>query len=147
VKEEVEEWKQRCPLATFETNLRARNEITDAGFATLEAAVIAEINEAVTFAEAGAWEPIADLPKDVYTYSDFDLEVRAKSTTGGTAGTGNTGEIRPTPVSPWFICLNTQIGTAVKGGRGPMFWYRVLVVWLKGSQPKLEHNFALENEG
>jgi hypothetical protein len=31
------------------------------------AAVVAEINEAVAFAEAGAWEPVAHLLKDVYT--------------------------------------------------------------------------------
>jgi hypothetical protein len=43
-------------------------------------------------------------------YSGFDMEVQAKSTR---EGTGNTGEIRSTLVSPWFISLNTQLETAV----------------------------------
>jgi hypothetical protein len=34
---------------------------------TIEAAVSAVVAEAVAFAEAGAWEPLDDLTKDVYT--------------------------------------------------------------------------------
>jgi pyruvate dehydrogenase E1 component alpha subunit len=66
-KEEVDEWKKRCPIATFEADLRAREELTDPDIATIEAAVASEIEAAVAFAEAGPWEPVEDLEKDVYT--------------------------------------------------------------------------------
>jgi pyruvate dehydrogenase E1 component alpha subunit len=66
-KEEVELWKTRCPVASFEAFLRQRGELTEIGLAELEAVITAEITEAVTFAEAGAWESIEDLLKDVYT--------------------------------------------------------------------------------
>jgi pyruvate dehydrogenase E1 component alpha subunit/2-oxoisovalerate dehydrogenase E1 component len=66
-KEEIEQWKQRCPIATFEAYLRQRGELTEADLAAIEAAVAAEIDEAVAFAEASLWEPVEDLMKDVYT--------------------------------------------------------------------------------
>ena len=66
-KEEVERWKQRDPLLTFEARLRALNLLTDADLTQMEAQVNTELDEAVAFAEAGSWEPIEDLAKDVYT--------------------------------------------------------------------------------
>jgi pyruvate dehydrogenase E1 component alpha subunit len=66
-KEEVERWKTRCPVATFSAFLRQQGELTEAGLAEMEAAVAAEIDEAVAFAEAGPWEPVEDLMKDVST--------------------------------------------------------------------------------
>ncbi|HYM33095.1 MAG TPA: thiamine pyrophosphate-dependent enzyme, partial [Candidatus Cybelea sp.] len=66
-KTEVEEWKKRDPI------LRLTDWLRDAGFLhaddlpRIEAAVAAEIDDAVAFAEAGHWEPIKDLAKDVYT--------------------------------------------------------------------------------
>jgi hypothetical protein len=33
----------------------------------MESAIAAEISDAETFAEAGAWEPLEDLTRDVYT--------------------------------------------------------------------------------
>jgi pyruvate dehydrogenase E1 component alpha subunit len=66
-KDEVEQWKRRDPIATFEARLRQWGLLTDEEKAGIEAAVGAEIAEAVAFAEAGPWEPVEDLTKDVYT--------------------------------------------------------------------------------
>jgi pyruvate dehydrogenase E1 component alpha subunit len=66
-KQEVESWKARDPIATFAARLRAEGRLTDADVAALEADVAAEIDEAVRFAEAGPWEPVEDLTRDVYT--------------------------------------------------------------------------------
>src|SRR6266498_2157465 len=66
-KEEVEEWKARCPVTNFTALLRERGELTEVDIASIEGAVAREIEEAVAFAEAGEWEPVEDLLKDVYT--------------------------------------------------------------------------------
>jgi len=66
-KTEVEQWKQRDPLVTFEVRLRGLGLLTDGDLAEMETRIGAEIEEAVAFAEAGPWEPIEDLTKDVYT--------------------------------------------------------------------------------
>jgi pyruvate dehydrogenase E1 component alpha subunit len=66
-KEEVEEWKKRCPIAKFEARLRESKEISEADIAAIEKTIESEIDEAVAFAEAGPWEPVEDLMKDVYT--------------------------------------------------------------------------------
>ena len=66
-KEEVEEWKARCPVTNFTALLRERGELTETDIASIDGAVAREIEEAVAFAEAGEWEPVEDLLKDVYT--------------------------------------------------------------------------------
>ena len=66
-KGEVEKWKQRDPLTTFERHLRELGLLTDARLSEMETAVSAEIDQAVAYAEAGPWEPVEDLLKDVYT--------------------------------------------------------------------------------
>ncbi len=66
-KEEVEEWKKRDPIVTFGQRLRAAGMLTDAIMARLEAEVWAEVDASVAFAEAGAWEPVEDLAKYVYS--------------------------------------------------------------------------------
>ncbi|HVB38376.1 MAG TPA: thiamine pyrophosphate-dependent enzyme [Vicinamibacterales bacterium] len=66
-KREVEEWKTRDPIATFVGRLQQAGQLTDADRAGLERAVEREIDEAVRFAEAGTWEPVEDLTRDVYT--------------------------------------------------------------------------------
>jgi TPP-dependent pyruvate/acetoin dehydrogenase alpha subunit len=40
--------------------------LTDDGLAAIEAGVMAEIAEAVAFAERGTWEPVEHLTRDVY---------------------------------------------------------------------------------
>jgi pyruvate dehydrogenase E1 component subunit alpha len=66
-KSEVEAWKQRDPIAMLTASLKERGLATDASIAALETSVADEIDRAVQFAEAGTWEPIEDLLKDVYT--------------------------------------------------------------------------------
>ena len=66
-KAEVEQWKARDPVATFEGRLRGWGLVADADLAALEAAVAAELEAAVATAEAGPWEPVEDLLRDVHT--------------------------------------------------------------------------------
>jgi TPP-dependent pyruvate/acetoin dehydrogenase alpha subunit len=66
-KEEVEQWKARDPIPVFAGHLREWGLLADADLATLEKVVAAEVAGAVAFAEAGPWEPVEDLTKDVYT--------------------------------------------------------------------------------
>jgi TPP-dependent pyruvate/acetoin dehydrogenase alpha subunit len=66
-KDEVEEWKARCPVTNFMALLRELDELTESDITAIEGAVAKEISEAVAFAEAGEWEPVEDLLKDVYT--------------------------------------------------------------------------------
>jgi len=64
-KDEVNEWKQRDPIAIFEQRLRAARLWNDEDRAQLDASIAAEVEDAVAFAEAGPWEPVDDLTKDV----------------------------------------------------------------------------------
>jgi pyruvate dehydrogenase E1 component alpha subunit/2-oxoisovalerate dehydrogenase E1 component len=66
-KEEVEEWKQRDPIRSCIDRLLAGNVLREPDLVQLEADVSAQIEAAVAFAEAGEWEPAADLLKDVHT--------------------------------------------------------------------------------
>ncbi len=60
-KAEVEEWKQRDPIAAFETRLRAAGVLDDGDMARVEHAVASFVDAAVAAAEAGPWEPVEDL--------------------------------------------------------------------------------------
>jgi pyruvate dehydrogenase E1 component subunit alpha len=66
-KEETESWKARDPIVRLTAMLRARAIVMDADVTALEDSVAAEIASAVGEAEAGPWEPVADLLKDVST--------------------------------------------------------------------------------
>ena len=66
-KDEVEQWKARDPIALFTGRLREWRLLADADLAAIEASVAAEVEDAVAVAEAGPWEPVEDLTKDVYT--------------------------------------------------------------------------------
>lgn len=66
-KEEVERWKQRDPIATLRSALEQAGLLDDAAFERMDAEVIAEIDDAVAFAEAGTLEPVADLERWVYS--------------------------------------------------------------------------------
>lgn len=66
-KAEVEKWKQRCPIDNFAAKLRQAGTLTEDAWRELEASVAAEVTEAISAAEAGPWEPVEDLLKDVYT--------------------------------------------------------------------------------
>ncbi len=64
-KKEIEEWKTRGPLHTFTARLKAEKKLTEEQFLALDAEVTKEVEDAVAFAEAGSWEPVEDLTKDV----------------------------------------------------------------------------------
>jgi pyruvate dehydrogenase E1 component subunit alpha len=66
-KEEVAEWKRRDPIALFTARLQEKGLVSEADLAALETAVGGAIEEAVREAEAGPWEPVEDLTRDVYT--------------------------------------------------------------------------------
>ncbi|HSF48134.1 MAG TPA: pyruvate dehydrogenase (acetyl-transferring) E1 component subunit alpha [Burkholderiales bacterium] len=66
-KTEIEKWKERGPLHTFTGRLKSAGLMTEDDFLALDREVNAEVATAVKFAEAGTWEPVADLTRDVYT--------------------------------------------------------------------------------
>ncbi len=66
-KDEVEQWKQRDPILLYSNRLREQRMLDDKRLREIEAGVAEEIASAVAFAEAGPWEPVEDLTKDVYT--------------------------------------------------------------------------------
>jgi pyruvate dehydrogenase E1 component alpha subunit len=66
-KAEIEKWKQRDPIPAFVARAVKDRRLTDADLAAIEKTVQAEVEAAVAFAEAGTWEPVEDLTKDVYT--------------------------------------------------------------------------------
>jgi pyruvate dehydrogenase E1 component alpha subunit len=66
-KDEVERWKARDPIALFTARVRELELVTDTDLAAVEASAVAAVDEAVATAEAGPWEPVEDLTKDVYT--------------------------------------------------------------------------------
>jgi len=66
-KAEVARWKAHGPIVTFMAGLKADELANDEDLARLETEVDAEIAAAVEFAEAGEWEGVDDLARDVYT--------------------------------------------------------------------------------
>jgi pyruvate dehydrogenase E1 component alpha subunit len=66
-KAEVEDWKKRDPIALWQHQLESEGALDEASFAALDAGVRDEIAGAVAFAEAGTWEPVEQLTRDVQT--------------------------------------------------------------------------------
>jgi pyruvate dehydrogenase E1 component alpha subunit len=66
-RDEVERWKERDPIATLSAALKEAGIIDDAAFERMDAEVIAEVDDAVAFAEAGTPEPLTDLERWVYS--------------------------------------------------------------------------------
>ena len=66
-RDEIERWKTRDPIALFTAVLRAQGVLADTDLAAVEASVNADVAAAVAEAEAGPWEPVEDLLKDVHT--------------------------------------------------------------------------------
>lgn len=65
-KDEVDAWKERDPISTFQALLRQRGALDEGVLAQLEEEVAQEIEAAVTFAENAALEPLEDLERFVY---------------------------------------------------------------------------------
>jgi pyruvate dehydrogenase E1 component alpha subunit len=74
-KREVEEWKTRGPLHTFSARLKAEGKLTEEEFLARDREALAEVDRAVAFAEAGTWEPVEDLTRDLYTYTEKKMEM------------------------------------------------------------------------
>ncbi len=66
-KSEVEHWKERDPVRTFTERCLAEGLLTDDDVTTMRAAADEELADAVAYAEAGTWEDVADLTRDVLT--------------------------------------------------------------------------------
>jgi TPP-dependent pyruvate/acetoin dehydrogenase alpha subunit len=66
-KDEVRQWKKRCPIATFTQRMKRRGVLADADVKAIEADAAREIEEAVAFAEACTWEPPEDATRFVYS--------------------------------------------------------------------------------
>jgi pyruvate dehydrogenase E1 component alpha subunit len=66
-KAEVEAWRTRGPIHTFSARLKAQGTLTEDEFLAIDAAAQAEVEEAVAFAEAGTWEPVESLARDLHT--------------------------------------------------------------------------------
>jgi pyruvate dehydrogenase E1 component alpha subunit len=66
-KEEVEDWKERDPIALFQARLQEAGLLDDAAVAELEERVAAEIEAAIAFAEESPLEPVEELETDVHT--------------------------------------------------------------------------------
>ncbi len=66
-KEEVEEWRRKGPLVTFQRRLEEAGLLNEDELEALEREVAREIEDAVAFAEQSPFEDVADLARDVYT--------------------------------------------------------------------------------
>lgn len=66
-KAEVEEWKALDPIDTYMARLQAQDLFAGDRLQALENEVDTEVRDAVAFAEAGTWEPVEDLLKDIHT--------------------------------------------------------------------------------
>ena len=66
-KAEVEAWKTRGPIHTYTARLKDQGLLSEAEFQDLDARAQAEVELAVAYAEAGRWEPVSELLRDVTT--------------------------------------------------------------------------------
>jgi pyruvate dehydrogenase E1 component alpha subunit len=65
--EEVEAWRHRDPISLLTASLSERGLLRPGDVEEIEAAVAAEVDDAVAFAEAGTLEPVADLTRFVHS--------------------------------------------------------------------------------
>jgi len=66
-KAEVAQWKTRGPIHTYSARLKAQGMLTEERFLEIDRAAEDEVARAVAFAEAGTWEPVEDLARDLHT--------------------------------------------------------------------------------
>ena len=65
-KEEIEQWKQRCPIARYRQELLERNVATEEELEAVRQQAERDIAEAVAFAEASPEPDVSTLTEDVY---------------------------------------------------------------------------------
>ncbi|MBU8811379.1 pyruvate dehydrogenase (acetyl-transferring) E1 component subunit alpha [Mycolicibacterium goodii] len=66
-KSEVEHWRKRDPIPAFTASCVRDETLTDQDLETIRTAAAAEVDDAVAYAEAGTWEAVEDLGRDVLT--------------------------------------------------------------------------------
>jgi pyruvate dehydrogenase E1 component alpha subunit len=66
-KAEVEAWKKRGPIHNLTNRMKAQGMLTEEEFLALDAEAAREVEAAVAFAEAGTWEAVEDLARDLHT--------------------------------------------------------------------------------
>lgn len=66
-KAEVELWRQRDPIQTFTERCLRDGLLTEDDVKQIEQAALDEVADAVAYAEAGTWESVEDLERDVMT--------------------------------------------------------------------------------
>lgn len=66
-KEEVEEWKKKDPISKLANELIGKNLITENQIKEIESIIEKEIQDAVDYAENGAWESIEQMQQFVYS--------------------------------------------------------------------------------
>jgi len=64
-KEEIERWKQRDPIPAFEQRLGLQGLLGEAELERMETDIAAEVDDAVSFADAGSLEDVVDLTRFV----------------------------------------------------------------------------------
>jgi pyruvate dehydrogenase E1 component alpha subunit len=65
-KSEIEAWKARDPIARYAKWATSTGALHESEIAAIENEVAQEVEKAVAFAEAGSWEPEAELARHVY---------------------------------------------------------------------------------
>ena len=66
-KDEIHEWMERDPIAILSDRMRDRHALTDDDVAEIERSVSEELEDAVSYAEAGHDEPVDQLSRWVYS--------------------------------------------------------------------------------
>jgi pyruvate dehydrogenase E1 component alpha subunit len=66
-KAEVEKWRSRDPIERFSEKHLQDGTLTAADIASIYSAADQEVADAVAFAEAGTWESVDDIERDVLT--------------------------------------------------------------------------------
>lgn len=66
-KAEVERWKAHGPIRGLSDRMKAAGMLTEDEFLAIDREAMAEVDDAVAFAEAAPWEDTADLLRDVTT--------------------------------------------------------------------------------
>ncbi|QZA05982.1 pyruvate dehydrogenase (acetyl-transferring) E1 component subunit alpha [Mycolicibacter heraklionensis] len=76
-KDEVQRWRERDPIGLFTQRCLDEGTLSGTDVADIENAADTEVAAAVSFAESGTWEDVADLERDVLTPSAARPEARS----------------------------------------------------------------------
>ena len=73
-KDEVEKWKQHCPIQNWQQALIQQSMLTENEINAIKAEAEAEMSEAVNFAENSEFEDISDIAKFIYAEEDKTVQ-------------------------------------------------------------------------